>query len=350
MSDSEEPARDDCADGHDDEPEAPESDPDPDCSSFPQPGGCQNGVDRLACIAKGDKAKADYNETFAEKLQTAKADYALTQEAYRKERDRDRAVVEDLRNQIRHLVERIGCRIAQPRVRRCLDEAMTEVLAELACCPSDGGCCVGDCDFPVEGTDELSVEKLTALITRYQNRIDEAEACFTALKGEPAALAARVEAVKTAVADLTSAEGGDAAVVDLKRLYADALVARWRADTVWGGFEHRHDFVTCLCDALTCWRKGCEAVYQLHGTRAIAECNDKAKEDRCTDLRTKTTDQVLAAYERICGKAGCQEDEQTPPPADDDQDCGCGKHRHDHRGHRHDCGCHHHDCGCHQHD
>src|SRR5690349_13221123 len=84
MSDSEELARDDCADGHDDEPEVPESDPDPDCSSFPQPRGCQNGVDRLACIAQGDKAKADYNETFAEKLQTAKADYALTQEAYRK--------------------------------------------------------------------------------------------------------------------------------------------------------------------------------------------------------------------------------------------------------------------------
>jgi hypothetical protein len=50
---------------------------------------------------------------------------------------------------------------------------------------------------------------------------------------------------------------------------------------VWGAFGQVQKFVDCLCQALICWTKGCQAVYRLSGAKAIAECKEKANKDRC---------------------------------------------------------------------
>jgi hypothetical protein len=306
----------------------------PDCSQFPPPGEC-DGVDDLTCIAAGDKAKADYNATFAEDLKTAKKDYETTRAAYRTARHDQRLLVEDLRNQLKHLVERIGCQIEQKRVRKCLDDAFRDVLNGLKCCRDKDPCCTEDCEFPLDDIEKLSLEELTALITKYQARIDEAKNCFAELKKEPEELKNRVADVKKAVDDINTELGGDAAKVDLKRAYAEALVAQWKIGKVWGGFEQVQDFVDCLCQALSCWTKGCQAVYTLTGAKAVADCKDTARQEYCEKLRTQTVEQILAGYDKRCAKKDneeCRDDDDNSDDDDDDYD-----HDHDH-----DCGCHHH--------
>jgi hypothetical protein len=310
----------------------------PDCSSDPPPGDCDPGLADLTCTAAGDKAKTDYTATFAKDLEDAAKDYQTTRTAYRDARHEQRQVVEDLCNQIRHLVERIGCQIVQKRVRTCLDDSFKDVLKELGCCPDPVLCCPENCEFPIDQVDPHDVTALSALITEYEARIDEAKACFAALKGEPEALAKRVTDLKKAVADINAELGGDAAKLDLKKAYAEALVAQWRAGLVWAGFRQVQDFVDCLCQALTCWTKGCEAVYQLRGLRAVAECVDKRNQDRCDLLRTETVEQILAGYDRRCGKRDCDRPpEGEPKPKDCEDDCQERQH------HRRGCGCH---CGC----
>ncbi len=324
--------------------QSPEQKPtpeEPDCSSFPPPGEC-DGVDDLTCIAAGDKAKSAYNETFAEDLKTAKTDYDTTRTAYRTARHEQRLLVEDLKNQLRHLVERIGCQIEQKRIRKCLDDAFRDVLNGLKCCRDEDPCCAKDCEFPLDDIEELSLEELTALITKYQSRIDEAKKCFAELKKEPENLKQRVAEVKKAVDDINTMLGGDAATLDLKRAYGEALVAQWKIGKVWGGFEQVQDFVDCLCQALTCWTRGCQAVYTLTGAKAVAECADKAKQDFCDKLRTQTVEQILAGYDKRCTKKDdekCRDDDDNSDDDhddDDDDDYNDDDHDHDH-----DCGCHH---------
>jgi predicted nucleic acid-binding Zn-ribbon protein len=315
-------------------------------------------VNDLACTAAGDKAKAAYNETFATDLETAKADYETTRTAYRTARHDVRITVDDLRNQVRHLVERIGCQIEQKRVRRCLDDAFCEVLDELKCCPTPDPCCSEDCEYPLDDVEGQSVDELTALITKYQAQLDEAKKCFTDLKGEPDKLRKNVEDAKALVVKITNDLAGDPAKLDLKKAYAEALVAKWKLGRVYGGFRNVQEFVDCLCGALTCWTKGCEAVYKLTGLRAVTQCKDKAKQDHCDKLRNQTAEQILAHYDRLCAKKDCDEpsggDEGNGGGSsggdgaggggggggagdDDHDDCDCDCHK---PRRRHGCGCH----------
>jgi hypothetical protein len=319
------------------EPEEPECPPPP-----PETSGCEPGVDDLTCVAAGDKAKAAYHDTFVADLAQAKLDYEETRKAYRTEQHDATPVVQSLENEIRHLVERIKCQITQKRVWKCLDDAFGMVRDEIKCCPTPDLCCEDPCEFPLEDIEKKSVAELAVLIAEYQERTDAAKQCFTDLKGEPAALKQRVEDVKTEVASLTTDLGGDPATLDLKRLYARALVVQWKIKKVWGAFGQVQKFVDCLCQALTCWTKGCYAVYQLSGAKAIAECKEQAKKDRCDKLRNETVEQVLAAYDRICAEPEYKDepsdyddkpDEEDPDDPDDDCDCS---------NHHHDCGCHHH--------
>lgn len=351
------------------DPEEPTEHPDqPDCPPPPpETSGCEPGVDDLKCVAAGDRAKAAYHDTFEKDLTQAKIDYETTRKAYRTEQHDGAAIVQGLENEIRHLVERIKCQIEQKRVWRCLDDAFCAVRDELKCCPTAGLCCEDPCEFPLKDIENKTLAELAALIERYQERTDAAKKCFTDLLGEPAALKARVEAAKAEVASVTTALGGDPATIDLKRLYARALVVQWQIEIVWGPFGQVQKFVDCLCQALTCWTQGGHAVYQLTGARAVAECKEQTKKDRCDTLRTETVEQVLAAYDRLCGNSECKDeasdgggehhqhdDDEDCEDGESDDDCDCHKHHHHH--HHHHCDCHHEggangrgrrDCGCH---
>lgn len=344
------------------EPEEPEYPEDPECPPPPpETSGCEPGVDDLTCVAAGDKAKAAYHETFAADLAKAKTDYETTRKAYRIEQHDAAPIVQGLENEIRHLVERIKCQIEQKRVWKCLDDAFCEVRDELKCCPSPDLCCEEPCEFPLEDIETKTVAELAVLIEEYQKRTNAAKTCFNDLLGEPAALKDRVQKAKDEVGSLTTELGGDAATLDLKRLYARALVVQWKIKKIWGAFGHVQKFVDCLCQALTCWTKGCQAVYHLSGAKAIAECKEKAKQDRCDKLRNETVEQVLAAYDRLCAEPECEDKpsddadsgEDDEDSGESDEDCDCHQHHH------HDCGCHHHhhrkrhkkgqggkDCGC----
>ncbi len=311
----------------------------PDCSSFPPRDDCDPDVNDLECVAAGDKAKAEYSATFATDLKTAKGTYETTRTAYRTARHDVWLTVEDLRHQIRHLVERIACQIEQPRIRRYLDDAFAEVLEELKCCPTPDPCCTDDCEFDLDDIGDLSSTELQERITRYQKRADEAKASFTTLTGEPQNLRQRVDDRKADVARITAALAGDPATLDLKQTYADALVTKWKIGRVWNGFGQVQDFVDCLCGALTCWTRGCEAVYVLTGTKAFVDCRDDAKSTYCTKLRDETVQQILARYDRRCArKDDDPPDEHHDHDHDHDHD-DCGRHgEHHHTGH-HDCGC-----------
>lgn len=346
-------------------PETPPEDPtEPVCPPPPpETSGCEPGVDDLKCVAAGDKAKATYSETFEADLAKAKTDYETTRKDYRAAQQEKALIVQDLENQIRHLVERIKCQIEQKRVWKCLDEAFCSVLDELKCCPTPEPCCGEPCEFPLDACEDKSAAELATLIAAYQKRIDEAKTCFNDLLGEPVALRARVDEAKKLVDDLNAALGGDQATLDLKKLYAEAVVAQWKIERVWGSFGQVQKYVDCLCQALTCWTKGCHAVYHLTGAKAVAECQEQAKKDRCDKLRNETAEQVLAAYDRLCAEPPCEDEprEEKPNGAEDDTDDDCDCHKHHHHHHHHDCGCgcgsgsgghHHHqgggkDCGCH---
>jgi hypothetical protein len=336
-------------------PEEPDCPPPP-----PETSGCEPGVDDLRCVAAGDKAKAAYHDTFEAALTQAKVDYEATRKAYRAEQHDATSAVEKLEHDSCRQVERIKCKIEQRRIWKCLDDAFCAVLDELKCCPHPDSGCDEPCDYPLDDIEQKTVAELSVLIKTYQDRTDAAQQSFTALLGEPAALKARVEARRTEVDAITTDLENDKVPVDLKRLYARALVAQWQIKQVWGPFGHTQRFVDCLCQTLTCWTKGCEAVYKLTGALAVAQCQEQAKLDRCEKLRTETVEQVLAAYDRMCATPPCGAE---PSDGDDGEDgdsgsgddtsdesdygceCGCEEHRHD------DCGCEHHHqgCGCHHH-
>jgi hypothetical protein len=324
----------------------------PDCPPPPETNGCEPGVDELNCIAEGDAAKSAYHAGFKADLATAKTNYESARQAYAEARRKAAPVVQDLENQITHLLERIRCQIEQKRVWRCLDDAWCEVQRELRCCPEPAGCCATTCEFPTDGLEGKTSAELAVLIADYQARIEEARQCFTKLLGETDRLNAAVDEAKAAVAKLNTDLSGDQATLDLKKCYAEGLVTEWKIGAIWAGFDHVQAYVDCICQALTCWTKGCSAVYVLKGAEAVAKCKDQAKLDRCTKLRTETAAQIQAAYERLCPKPSCDDDGPSEPSEpsddddDDDDDCGCHHHhrRHHHKHHHHKH--HHHDCDC----
>lgn len=280
-------------------------------------------IDCLKCAAVGVAAQAAYNAATQPDIETARTGYDTARTAYRTQRTEHALQVQDLRHQIKHLVERIKCLIKQQRVVTCIDEAYCTVVDQLEECGGPWGCCADDeCDFDTDRTDlpEDLDDRIAAyqkLIDEYQTHIDRARACFTQLSGEPAALAARVAAANAAIARINAALAADPAATDLKQVYADALVTKRDLDRIWNGFGDVNAFVDCLCRALTCWTKGWAAVSVLTGKKAVAECERDARKKRCDDLRTKTVEEILAVYEKICGQPECpepveEEDCETP--------------------------------------
>jgi hypothetical protein len=319
-------------------------------------------IDRLKCQAEGIKAQAQYNATSQEALGAARTQYDTTRKAYRDKRNEIVLEVQDLRHQIKHLIERIRCCFKQVRVVECLDDAYDKICAQLdECSGSTGGCCVdSDCEFDKDCPEDY--RELLRRIADYQAHLERDKACFLSLVGEPAALQTRLDDVKARVAEINTALQGDAATTDLKKWYASARVAQRRLNELWNGFAETKDFIDCLCRALTCWTKAAEAVSVLTGHQAVWDCRKGERDKHCQDLADHTVDEILVEYERICGcESECDNDldkdkdkgkdeESGGGGHDHDSGCGCGHHHGG--GHDHDsgCGCGHHHGGGHDHD
>jgi hypothetical protein len=301
-------------------------------------------IDDLKCQAEGIAAQAAYNAATQPELLKASEDYATARGAYRTARAAATPQVQELRHQAKQLVERIRCQINQDQVVDCLDRAYRHICHRLEKCGDGGGCCSAD-DCAFDKTCPDSYDELVRQIAEYQARVDREKACFATLIGEPAALTVRVAAVKAEIDAINADLAGDQATVDLKKLYVAALVAQRHLDMVWNGFSHTRDYVDCLCRALTCWTKASDAVSVLTGCKAVKDCQKAARQKCCDDLATKTVEEILLEYERLCGSERC-EDEDTPAPSDDDDEdheeddppCHCDhghEHRRSHHRHKH---------------
>jgi hypothetical protein len=344
--------------GHDHDHDHHQRGDDCDCHRPPDCPDCDPDlIDDLKCQAEGIAAQAAYNAASQPELQTASADYATARSAYRTARAEARPEVQDLRHQVKQLVERIRCQIKQDRVVECLDRAYRHICRQLEKCGDAGGCCsTEDCDF--DKTCPAGYDELVSRIAEYQAHLERDQACFTALVGEPAALTARVTAVKAEIGAVNADLGGDPATIDLKKVYVASLVAQRHLTMVWNGFTHTKDYLDCLCRALTCWTKASDAVSILTGCKAVKDCRKAARRKHCEDLATKTVEEILMEYERLCGTEPCEkpddsddcddqdhdgDDHDHHDDHDKDEECGCNhghshQRSHHHHSHKHDSG------------
>ena len=313
--------------GHDDErhdhdgcgchepPENPDCDPDL--------------IDKLKCEAEGIAAQAKYNEQTQPVLAQASDDYAKARGDYRTARAAATVQVQDLRHEVRQLVERIRCQIKQEEVVECLDRAFRHICHRLKKCGYGSGCCsTGSCEFDKTCPDDY--DELVSRIAEYEARRDREKDCFNTLVGEPAALTQRVADAKAEVDAVNADLAGDPATVDLKKVYAKALVAQFHLGSkwIWNGFDDTQAYLDCLCRALTCWTKASDAVSVLTGCKAVKDCHKRSRQEYCEALRTKTVEEILLEYERLCGSERCADDGD----GDDGGHGGHGGHG-DHGGH-----------------
>lgn len=312
-----------------------------DCRPPQQEGGCDpsSSIDERKCRDQGLTAQLEYTKTHAEALEAARVAYTQARSGYREARHEAALKVQDMKHNVKHLLERIRCLIEQDRVVRCLDDAFCEVEKQLDCCEGTPGCCVEAFEFDSEPPE--SYRKLLRRIERYQVEVDKAKACFDALVLEPTALAERVAAAKADLDAILAALADDAAKVDLKKQYAHALVVRRRLARIWNGYADNAAYVDCLCLALTIWSAGVETVSLLVGAKAVVECRRASAEAWCAELTSAPVAEILAVYDRICGSdKPCSSDKpcgpdkpEEPegpdgPEGDHPDDCGCGHHGH----------------------
>ncbi len=289
--------------------------------------GCDpsSSIDERKCRDQGLTAQLDYTKQHSDALQAAQTAYDTARTGYREARHDAALKVQDMKHQVKHLIERIKCLIEQERVVRCLDEAFEEVCKELDCCEGPLGCCVEVVEFDREPPDRY--RKLVRRIDRYTEVVTKAQACFDVLVTEPDALALRVTAVKADLDAITAALADDAAKVDLKKQYAAALVARRKLARIWNGFADSAAYIDCLCHALTTWADGVDAISLLTGAKAVLECRRQSAQDWCTRLVGGPVAEILVVYDRICiSDKPCGSDKPEEPEGEHPDDCGCGKH------------------------
>lgn len=289
-----------------------------------------------SCRRRGIEAEAQYIGGEKAALEQAQTDYAATRKAYRERRNGVALQVQDLRHQIRHLVDRVRCLIQQDRVVECLERAYETICEQLDECGSMGGCCADeDCEFDTECPEDY--DELVRRITRYEAHLQRDKDCFATLVAEPASLQTRVSRADSAVHAVAEALTKDPSTIDLKRLYADALVAQRQLKHIWYGFPETRDFLDCLCRVYDCWISAVDAISMLKRDQGVKDCHRDARHAYCTDLVQKTTDAILMEYERIC----CEPRDETSDGDDESCECGHGHHhRRSHHEHAHEHGDH----------
>ncbi|TCN32767.1 hypothetical protein EV644_12439 [Kribbella orskensis] len=290
-------------------------------------------LDTLQCEAEGIKKQAELTEKAAADVKKRRTLFDQARKEYSAARDKANPLVTEMESQLDKLIEQIKCRIKDDDVVECLEKAQEKVRRSIDKCMPPG-CCVDahDCDFDKDvpkkdkvdekttesdqGSDAQKADRPTILKDLYARQADverrtvKAEACFDKLIKEPTALPARVDKLKAELAAIVG-ELGQQEAVDLKRLYARALVAR-HTDR-WGGFDNVNEFMDCLCKGLLCSLNGRKALAELAGCIAVLECQEREAGARCQHLLENTVDEILAEYLRTCKKP--PKDVPTPDPA-----------------------------------
>ncbi|MGW6129734.1 hypothetical protein ACWFNE_06890 [Cellulomonas sp. NPDC055163] len=343
-----------------------------DCRPEPTGDECDDrALQDLQCRNEALAQESAYRAGHQPLLASAHKDFDAAKRKYRDNQREAATRIRGYMHDVSVLVERLECRIDQPRAVRCLDDKFETVSGWLDCCVgSTCGCSeVPEVEF---GTDPPAEHrKLVRRVRRYVRVVEDTRKAFKTLVAEPDELTKRVAAVGaelTAIAQLLdggtpagSAPASDATMPsdtpttpDLKELYARALLVRRRLEKkwIWNGFGSYAEFEDCLCRALTTWTDGVEAIAVLVGVLARRTCAQKNADAWCAKVVSAPEAEVLALYERSCGTQACDDsdehDDDCRSTVDDgpereprkpwrsDDDCGCGgghrRHPHHPRG------------------
>lgn len=286
-------------------------------------------LDGIKCRAMGVQARADYNTAHLEALGTARDQYDGARAAYSAARTAATPLVDQVKSDLKCLLERLECLLDEDEEKRRrivgrIRDAFWEVQDRIRECGTKMGCYLDDdCEFgDVRECGEYDVPSRLADISK---RTAAAEAAFTDLIAVPTVLPTNVTALQAEVASIGDRAKGDPAFDVVVELYGAGLVARQHAHDIWRGFDTVNDFVDCVCHALTCMLRGHTAIGILTGMIAVADCQRKAREDACELLRTKTAEQVYAAYlrrerEAAQGGSGGSGGSQAAPTTDSGND------------------------------
>jgi hypothetical protein len=269
------------------EPECPECDLD--------------AIDDLQCEAQRITTEASVTEAYSEELTTMRTEFEDAKTAYLGARADATIALEVLDEQIKSLTSSVQCFFDDTKAIECLEASYATVKGKLAECEDEpAGCCVkaSDCEF-VEDAQEW---ELAGRIDEYTAKVAKAKGCFDALKLEPTALPARVGALQESVSTLATDLCAEDKKGDWKTLYVRFLKVLDDRGGIWRGFDSVTAYVDCLCLALTCVLKGKKALAKLEGQRAYADCQKVAKDARCNAIRENIISEVIAEYERTCGK------------------------------------------------
>jgi hypothetical protein len=282
--------------------------------TYPQPGhqptppgggkdcaDCKPGeLGDLACDAEGLQKQAAYLAEAEKQSKPRREKFDKARGLYVEARAKAEAEVRDVRNQVKHIKDQLGCLVTDENRKQCLVDALEDVLDRLAKCPGSvaTGCCAPkqcDVDIPENPADypkrRAEIEALTKA----------SEACFDALIDEPAAIPVRVADLKKRATDLAAAVGKlEKTSPDLDRVYATMLVLEHDVQNVWRGFKDVDAWYDCLCAALSCALKGRQALGVLVHHLAVEECKRKAETDACTLLAQNLVTEVVAVCHRRC--------------------------------------------------
>jgi hypothetical protein len=266
-----------------------------------------SALDTLKCDTKGLQEQSAYLQQYADTSKTRREKFDKVRQLYIDARAKAVPDVKDIRAQLEHIKSQLDCLIPDDdgRRKKCLQDALKDVLAELAKCGVGTGCCVKeeDCDVSIpSGEEGDSGYKDTGDLRKRFAEIDAqtvaAEACFDKLVDEPAQIPIRVQELKTRVAALATDVGGDVAKLDLDRAYARYLVAWHDLEDIWLGFADTNAFYDCVCTALSCALRGRQALGVLTHHIAFEDCKKKAGEDACDLLKENVVDEVVAICHR----------------------------------------------------
>jgi hypothetical protein len=312
----------------------------PDPCDHPQPckpcgddDGCDPKlINHLKCKPDGIAAQAKSNAENQPAVIAAQDSFDKTRRDYRDARQRYSHDIHDLQHEICSLVERTRCKFKQHHVADCIDEAHDCIKERLCTCATSEP--PPNCEFDTD-TCGLEDTEFQHRKKKYENDLARAKDDFLKLSTEPADLAKRVADAKAELAKVNTEYSGDPATTDLKAVYAHALVTQDQIKNLWHGFYSYSEYADKLCTALVCWTKAADAVAILAGQDAIRTCHANAKKKRCDDLAANTVKEILALYERICGREA--EKEHECDECEHEHECDECEHEHEH-SHEHNHG------------
>src|SRR6266581_811603 len=160
-------------------------------------------LDDVKCDAKGLQEQSAYLQQFAAPSIARRDKIDKVRQLYIDARAAAAPPVKDIRSQAQHVKSRLECLIPDEdgSRKKCLQDALRDVLAELARCGLGTGCCIKeeDCDVsvPCAGEGDGSYADMGGDLRKRFAEIEaqtvRAEACFDQLVDEPKQIPARVQ-------------------------------------------------------------------------------------------------------------------------------------------------------------